>query len=123
MIRHIVLVQVPYHADRTETEAVFLGMQEIAASIKGMLGFAGGRNLDKDGLHQGFTHAFTIDFAGIDARDDYVANLEHNQIGHRLAKLAQGGLGGIMVMNIDIDEISAPGPKNKKLRKLQAFWG
>ncbi|OSQ40381.1 Dabb family protein [Thalassospira mesophila] len=121
MIRHIVLVQVPYHADPAETEAVFFGMKEMAATIEGMLGFVGGRNLDRDGLHQGFTHAFTIDFINSAARDDYIIGLDEKQIGQRLVKLAQGGLGGILVMNTEIDEVSLSGPERP--RKLQASWG
>ncbi|MEQ5775865.1 MULTISPECIES: Dabb family protein [unclassified Thalassospira] len=120
MIRHIVLVQVPYHADPVETAAVFSGMKEIAENVEGMLGFVGGRNLDKDGLHQGFTHAFTIDFVDIAARDAYVVGLDEKQIGHRLTKLAQGGLGGIMVMNTAINSTSVTGPKRP--RKLEASW-
>ncbi|AUG54684.1 Dabb family protein [Thalassospira marina] len=121
MIRHIVLVQVPYHADPAERDAVFAALKDIALKTKGMLAFSGGRSLEKDGLHQGFTHAFTIDFVDAGARNEYLSGLDQNHTGHRLIKLAQGGLGGILVMNIELDPAPPAGPERP--RKLQASWG
>ena len=121
MIRHIVLVQVPYYADLAERDDVFAALQDIAVKTPGMLAFSGGQNLEKDGMHQGFTHAFTIDFVDIDAKDHYLSSLDQNNVGHRLVKLAEGGLGGILVMNTTINSISATGPKRR--RKLEANWG
>ncbi|OKH87344.1 Dabb family protein [Thalassospira sp. TSL5-1] len=127
MIRHIVLVQVPYHADLAERDNVFALLKEIALKTPGMVAFSGGRNLEKDGLHQGFTHAFTIDFIDIAAKNDYLSSLDQNNTGNRLVKLAEGGLGGILVMNMEVDPAgpaeSAEPTGAERPRKLQASWG
>ncbi|RCK53939.1 hypothetical protein TH25_00790 [Thalassospira profundimaris] len=124
MIRHIVLVQVPYHADPAERDKVFAALKEIALETPGMLAFSVGRNLEKDGLHQGFTHALTIDFVNIAAKNDYLSSLDQNNAGNRLTKLAEGGLGGILVMNMELDPVGPDEPAGpERPRKLQASWG
>lgn len=127
MIRHIVLVQVSGTSDPDENTAVFNGIRNIALATEGCLAFAGGANLTPGGLNQGFSHAFTIDFINAAARDAYLANLDMDGIGKRLADLSESGLGGILVMNIGLSAEAIAGDPlvaaNPQSGKLEAKWG
>ncbi|MFH1805726.1 MAG: Dabb family protein [Pseudomonadota bacterium] len=121
MLRHIVLLQVSEKVTQAAFIEIFDELAAVALSVPGTLAFTGGPKIsDSGGLHQGFTHGYTIDFTDKEARDAFQAGLDHNGVGKRLPQMTVGGLGGILVMNIDISNIKTPGEKPAK--KLQAKW-
>ena len=50
----------------------------------------------------GHTHAFTVDFDDAAARDAYLALPEHESAGARLVRATEGGLAGLIVLDIEI---------------------
>ncbi|MFV1849443.1 MAG: Dabb family protein [Thalassospira sp.] len=120
MIRHIVLLQVS-SSETPETVAnVLTGVEAAALATSGVVSFAGGPKMSGSGMSQGFTHGYTIDFFDEDARDLYLSELDRDGIGRRLSDIAVGGLGGILVMNINIADIRKPDDARSK--KLQLRW-
>jgi hypothetical protein len=115
MIRHIVLLQIPSHVPDAEINAMIGQLEKAALAVPGMVAFCGGAKRPGSGLSQGFTHAVNIDFVNEDARDVYLSELDHDRVGIRLSEMTEGGLGGILIMNISIDDIRTPeGGRDKK---------
>lgn len=106
MIRHVVLVRFraevgPEARDalRRDLEALEVGAPGGAAAYQG---FAWGPNASPEGLGQGFDTGFTIDFRDRAARDAYLADPGHAAVGARLVAAAEGGLGGLIVFDLDV---------------------
>lgn len=101
MIRHIVLVKFPPACPAETVEALFGALDALRAVAPGMLGFSGGRDVSPEGLARGFTHAFAVDFADAAARDAYLVHPAHQAAGARLVAAAEGGLDGLLVVDIE----------------------
>lgn len=108
MIRHIVLLQIASHVAESDIEAMLKQLEEVALATPGMMAFCGGAKISGSGLAQGFTHGLNIDFVDELARDAYLAELDRDRTGRRLSDMTEGGLGGILIMNINIDDIKTP---------------
>lgn len=102
MIRHFVLARFAADTDTASVDAVFAELRELRSVVPGMLNFAGGPNVSPEGLGRGFSHAFSIDFVDAVARDVYLAHPAHQAAGGRLVALAQGGIEGILVFDLEI---------------------
>jgi Stress responsive A/B Barrel Domain len=102
MIRHLVLVKFPVNARAETIEGLFRELDGLKAVVPGMLSFKGGANVSPEGLSRGFTHAFVVDFADIAARDAYLAHPAHQAAGARLVGATQGGIDGLVVIDVDI---------------------
>ena len=99
MIRHVVLVRMRAGLPEGEVEAIFAGLGALRDRLAGMGPFVWGRDVSPEGLSRGFTHAFTVDFDDVAARDRYLALPEHEAAGARLVKAAEGGLSGLTVLD------------------------
>ena len=102
MIRHIVLVKFPADARPEAVAALFGALDDLRAHAPGMLSFGGGANVSPEGLARGFTHAFAVDFVDAAARDAYLVHPAHRAAGARLVAAAQGGIDGLIVIDIEI---------------------
>lgn len=98
MIRHIVLVRASAATDAGELAAVFAGLAALKDRLPGMLSFDRGPDVSPEGLQRGYTHAFTIDFADVPARDAYLVDPEHKALGGRLVACV-GGRDNILVVD------------------------
>ena len=103
MIRHVVLVRFREAVPATEITAIFRQLDDLRAKLPGMKVFCHGSNVSPEGLSRGFTHAFTVDFADAAARDAYLAHPDHEAAGARLVKAAEGGLGGLTVLDFNLE--------------------
>ena len=102
MIRHVVLVRFREAVPGSEITAIFKQLDDLRARLPGMKVFCCGANVSPEGLSRGFTHAFTVDFSDAAARDAYLAHADHEAAGARLVKAAEGGLGGLMVLDFPL---------------------
>ena len=100
MIRHVVLVRFAETTLTTEIDAIFGDLGRLQEVVPGMLSFAGGADVSPEGLAKGFTHLFVVEFDGADARDAYLAHPAHRAAGARLVRAAEGGLEGVLVMDV-----------------------
>ena len=83
MIRHVVLVR--FRADVPDAER--LAIRDA---------------LRPEGLQRGLNAGFTIDFADAAARDAYLADPGHAAAGARLVAAAEGGVDGLVVVDLDL---------------------
>jgi hypothetical protein len=101
MIRHIVLVRFASHVGDAEIARIFADLRELRHTIPGLLSFAAGANVSPEGLARGYTHAFTVDFADAEARDLYLADGGHAKAGAALVAALEGGLDGLLVIDVE----------------------
>ena len=104
MIRHIVFVKFPADADVEAIGVLFRALDDLRAVVPGMLSFNGGANVSSEGLARGFSHAFSVDFADVTARDAYLVHPAHRAAGARLVAAAEGGIDGLVVLDIAIGD-------------------
>ncbi|WP_158817084.1 Dabb family protein [Methylocapsa sp. S129] len=102
MIRHTVLVRFPADTRADAIDALFGALDDLRALLPGMLNFKGGANVSPEGLARGFTHAFVADFVDSAARDAYLVHPAHQAAGARLVVAAEGGIDGLIVVDIDM---------------------
>lgn len=117
MIRHIVLLQIQSHIPDAEITSMISQLEQAAFAVPGMVAFCGGAKQPRSGLSQGFTHAITIDFVDEASRDIYLSEFDRDRMGIRLSQMTEGGLGGILSINIDLDNIR--GRKQDMTQELQ----
>ncbi len=101
MIHHIVFVRFSPATPEAERTAIFAELDGLQATIAGMRGFSGGPNVSPEGLAKGFTHAFVVGFDDAAARDAYLIHPAHQAAGGRLVRAADGGLDGLIVMDVE----------------------
>lgn len=100
MIRHCVFVR--FRADTPETErtAIYAQLADLKRVVPGFLAISSGANVSPEGLHQGFTEGFVIDFVDEAARDAYLVHPDHKAAGTRLVAALEGGRDGLIVFDI-----------------------
>jgi hypothetical protein len=102
MIRHIVLVKFPADLPQAEIDGVFGELAALEKVAPDMLSFAAGPNVSPEPLARGYGHAFVMDFTDAEARDAYLAHPAHVAAGARLASKTEGGIEGILVIDIEM---------------------
>ena len=105
MIRHIALLQIKSRIPDEEIKAMISQLEQAALTVPGMVAFCGGAKQPGSGMSQGFTHVINIDFVDAASRDIYLSELDRDRMGIRVSEMTEGGLGGILTINIDIDDI------------------
>lgn len=102
MVRHVVLVRFAAETDPGEVAATLRELAGLKDRIEGMLDFQAGPNVSPEGMGRGYGHAFTIDFADVEARDRYLADEAHARAGARLTAAAEGGRDGLLVFDLPL---------------------
>lgn len=104
MIRHIVLIrhrpELPA-SEVAEIGAMFRGLRE---RLEGFLAYHGGPDVNFEGLERGYRHGHVLDFADQAARMRYHEDPEHKALGARLVAAAQGGVDGLLVVDLEVPE-------------------
>ncbi len=102
MIRHCVFVRFRPDVPRSERDAIHADLEALRGHLNGMGPVRFGPNVSPEGLDRGLSAGFTIDFDDAAARDAYLADEAHGRAGARLVAAAQGGLDGLLVVDLDI---------------------
>jgi hypothetical protein len=98
-IRHIVLVKFRPDVPAAERQGIYDQLAALRNHLAiGPMSF--GANASPEGLHQGFTDGFTMDFADAAARDAYLVDPAHQAAGARLVAALEGGTAGLLVFDI-----------------------
>lgn len=100
MIRHIVLVRFRPEITAAEKSAIYGELESLRELVPGFLGMSYGPNVSLEGLHQGFTEGFSMDFVDEAARDAYLVHPAHKAAGGRLVAALEGGRDGLVVFDI-----------------------
>jgi len=102
MIRHCVFVKYRAEVARAERDAIYASLELLIPKIPGMLSVEFGPNVSPEGLGKGFDEGFFVEFNDANARDAYLVDPDHQAIGARIVGLAEGGVDGILVFDLDI---------------------
>ncbi|TRL40301.1 Dabb family protein [Rhizobium straminoryzae] len=104
MIRHIVLIR--FRTDVTEPQiaALFAELEEIRTKISGVLAITSGRSESPEKIERGYLHGFVVDFDSWAALEAYQTHPDHKALGAKLVAHAQGGLDGILVFDLPVNE-------------------
>jgi hypothetical protein len=100
MIRHIVLLRFRPEITASDKASIYAELESLRDLVPGFLGMSHGANVSPEGLHQGHTEAFTIDFADAAARDIYLDHPAHKAAGGRLVSALEGGRDGLIVFDM-----------------------
>ena len=104
MIRHIVLIRFRPDVSGETIEAIFADLQQIKNVLPGVLSITCGASESPEKIERGFMHGFVADFADWAALAGYQAHPDHKRIGTALVANAVGGLDGILVFDLPIEE-------------------
>lgn len=101
MIRHIVALRFRAEVTEAEKQPLYAGLAALRGHLEGMEDFRSFANISPEtAVVQGFRDLFWCDFRDDLARDAYLADPAHQAIGARLVAAAEGGLAGILVMDV-----------------------
>ncbi|SHI85203.1 Dabb family protein [Wenxinia saemankumensis] len=100
MIRHLVCLRPTDEEAARALPRILADLGALTGEIEGFVAFAGGPNIDAEGLSPGITHLFSCDFADRAALDRYAADPRHRALGARLVEAC--GPGGITVYDMEI---------------------
>ncbi|MES2075647.1 MAG: Dabb family protein [Pseudomonadota bacterium] len=76
-LRHLVLCRFTEQTSAAEVASIGADFAALKQSVPGVLHFECGTNVSPEGLDQGYTHCFSLDFAGVAARDGYLVHPAH----------------------------------------------
>jgi hypothetical protein len=79
LVRHILMVRLREGTPAELFLTVVAAFREMAGKIEGIIGFEYGTNNSAEGQNRGLTHVFTLTFANVQARDDYLPHPEHRK--------------------------------------------
>ena len=101
MIRHIVALRLRAEVTEAEKQQLYRDLAALRGHLDGMEDFRSFANISPEGaVVQGFRDLFWCDFRGALARDAYLADPAHQAIGARLVAAAEGGLAGVLVLDV-----------------------
>jgi hypothetical protein len=93
MFRHMVLMKCRPDVTKAEIDDLFRLLADLQEKIPGLVSFSGGPYSSPEGLNQGFTHGFSMDFTSEQDRDAYFPHPDHEIVkGMILPLLTDGGL-------------------------------
>lgn len=101
MIRHIVLTRFLPDVSEATIAEIYGGLAAVADRLPGASGFHGGRSNSPENIERGYMHGFTIDFDNLDDLAAYADDPEHKRWGAEIVAHADGGLDGVLVLDID----------------------
>ena len=109
MIRHIVLVSL---ADEPTAAArlldAFAQIRRIADRLPGVRSCSYGPSNSPEQLERGYTHGLVLDFVDAAALHEYAVDPEHVEAGGQIAGAANGGVDGLLVVDLEIDSAAVP---------------
>jgi hypothetical protein len=79
-VQHLVLLKFKPDVAQRTIDSIFSELEELQDLIGGITYFAAGPYSSHEGRNQGFTHAFIMTFASVEARDNYLPHPEHVRV-------------------------------------------
>jgi hypothetical protein len=76
-LRHVVLFAFRDDASAAQIDSVVRDFAALADIVPGIASYECGTNVSPEGLNDGFTHCFTLSFAGNQERDAYLDHPAH----------------------------------------------
>jgi len=102
MIRHCVFVKFRPDISAAERDSIYDDLRALKGKLDGLVADSYGPNVSPEGLGKGFADGFTMDFRDAAARDAYLVHPDHQKAGARLVGALAGGVGGLIVFDLEI---------------------
>ena len=102
MIRHIVLTKFKPDTSEDTIASIYAGLASVTERLDGAQNFVGGRSESPEQIERGYMHGFTIDFDSWEALQTYSDDKEHKGYGGQMVANAQGGIDGVLVLDIAV---------------------
>jgi hypothetical protein len=80
LVQHMVLLKFKSDTPSEKIDQIFSDLSELQSLIPGIARFAGGPYASGEGMNQGFTHGFLMEFTSPAARDVYLPHPEHERV-------------------------------------------
>lgn len=100
MIMHCVFCSFRTDVDDTTRRDLFRALEELSATLDGVLAFNSGPNLDFEHMSQGYSDGFVIQFKSSADLQNYAVHPEHVKLGQKLCTLCVGGADGLIVFDL-----------------------
>ncbi len=101
MILHCVLMRLKAAMTAEEKQSLFESIVALKQGIPGIIDIKCGPNVSPEGLHAGYVDGFAVTFESAQARDAYLVHPEHVGVGERIVSSTDGGLGGLIVFDLN----------------------
>ena len=102
MIRHIVLLKARPDVTEAQIATIFADLHRL--DLPGLLAIHSGRSESPEKIERGYLHGFTVDFTDWQALAAYQDHPDHKRAGSALVAAADGGIDGILVFDLPINE-------------------
>ena len=103
MIRHCVFIHFRETVSDAEISALLAEIVELKPLLPGIVDVHLGANVSPEaGMDKGFGNGFIVDFESAAARDRYLEDERHKQVGAKLVAAAVDGAEGILVYDMKI---------------------
>lgn len=80
MVRHFGVFEFHPHVTPDEIDESFAVMKQMVGRIDGLLSMEHGLYNGNEGLNDGFTHGFLMNFISEEARDNYLPHPVHEEV-------------------------------------------
>lgn len=97
---HMVLIKVLPNVSEGTMDLIFEDLRKIRSVVPGIGVIVAGRSNSPEHMERGYTHGFTIEMDSYDILESYQSHPEHRAVGARLVDVAEGGIDGILVLDI-----------------------
>lgn len=102
MIRHFVLLRFRDDVSVQTRSTLFEDLRRLQDHLPGMVGFHAAPNVSVEAeLIRGHHDAFWVDFVDTAARDAYLDDARHREIGARIVAHTVGGIDGVTVADLE----------------------
>lgn len=102
MIRHIVLTRFKSAVSEETIADIYRQLESLVDKLPQASGFTGGRSKSPEQIERGYLHGFVIDFASWEALEHYAGHPQHQRLGAQLVANAEGGIDGILVLDLEV---------------------
>jgi hypothetical protein len=102
MIRHIVLTRFKPSVSEETIAGIYRKLESVVERMENASGFTGGRSNSPEQIERGYMHGFVIDFDSWEGLQAYADDPEHKQCGGQLVENADGGIDGILVLDLEV---------------------
>ncbi|MCB5202978.1 Dabb family protein [Neorhizobium sp. T786] len=102
MILHCVFLRFKTATQAAEKQAIYDSLVALKDVTPGILDVKSGPNVSPESLNGGFRDGFIVSFENAEARDAYLVHPDHVALGDRIVAATDGGLGGLMVFDMDV---------------------
>lgn len=104
MIRHIVLIRFKEDVSPATIADIFHELAAIKDKLSGVLSITSGKSESPEKIERGYLHGFVVDFVDWVALEAYQNHPDHRRVGGRLVESAVGGLDGILVFDLPVED-------------------